>query len=61
MNVVVRATLLRGQDRSIVAEKTFSSVQRASDNRVGPMVAAFDAGVQQVLGGLITWSASAAR
>ena len=55
--VQLRAQLLRATDRSVVAEQLFTGSQRASDNRVGPIVAAYDAAVHDVLGKLAGWTA----
>ncbi len=55
--VQVRAELLRAKDRTVIAEQLFTSAQRASDNRVGPIVQAYDAAVHEVLGKLVSWGA----
>ena len=55
--VQVHAELMRADDRSIVADQMFTSVQRADDNRVGPIVQAYDAAVHEVLAKLVTWTA----
>ena len=56
--VQLRAQLLRSGDRSVVGEQLLTSVQRASDNRVGPIVQAYDAAVHDVLGKLVAWISS---
>lgn len=59
--IQVRAVLVRNNDRAVLAEQLITSTQRASDNRVGPIVAAFDAGVKDVLGKLVAWTGRNAR
>ncbi len=58
--VQVRALLIRTSDRTVAAEKNFSTSQRASDNRVGAIVEAFDQAVQKTLTDLTTWSGAQA-
>jgi cholesterol transport system auxiliary component len=55
--VQLRAQLLRASDRSVVGEQLFTGAQRASDNRVGAIVGAYDAAVHDVLGKLAAWTA----
>ena len=55
--VQLRAQLLRSSDRSVIADQLITSSQRASDNRVGPIVEAYDAAVHDVLGKLVAWTA----
>lgn len=55
--VQVRAQLLRTSDRMVIADQLFTSAQRAGDNRVGPIVQAYDAAVRDVLGKLASWTA----
>ncbi len=54
--VQLRAQLVRTTDRGVIAEQLFTSAQRASDNRVGPIVASYDAAVHEVLGKLVAWA-----
>ena len=54
--VQVRAQLLRATDRTVIGEQLFTSTQRAEDNRVGPIVQAYDAAVHDVLGKLVAWT-----
>jgi cholesterol transport system auxiliary component len=54
--VQLRAQLVRVSDHGVVAEQLFTSAQRASENRVGPIVEAYDAGVRDVLSKLVAWS-----
>ena len=55
--VQVRAQLIRTSDRGVIADQLFTSAQRAGDNRVGPIVSAYDAAVREVLGKLASWAA----
>lgn len=55
--VQVRGQLVRADDRRVIADQMFTSVQRASDNRVGAIVQAYDAAVHDVLGKLAGWTA----
>jgi len=55
--VQVRAQLVRVTDRVVIGEQLFTSAQRADDNRVGPIVQAYDAAVHDVLGKLVSWAA----
>jgi cholesterol transport system auxiliary component len=55
--VEVRADLIRPADRATLAEKTFHVETPAGDNRVGPIVQAYDTSVSKVLGDLTAWSA----
>lgn len=55
--VEMRADLIRSKDRMTLAEKTFRAETPAADNRVGPIVQAYDASVSKVMGELVTWSA----
>jgi cholesterol transport system auxiliary component len=57
VRVQVRATLIRNADRALIAEKMFEAEVPASDNRQGPIVAAFDQAVGQVLGAVRDWTA----
>lgn len=59
--VRVRASLTRNQDNSVVGEKIFESRQPAADNRVGAIVAAYDAGVTDVLSKVVAWTEAQAR
>ncbi|MDO8901824.1 MAG: ABC-type transport auxiliary lipoprotein family protein [Phenylobacterium sp.] len=54
--VRLRATLVSRGDRALIAEEIFEAQVRASDNRVGQIVAAFDAGTGEVLTQLVDWS-----
>lgn len=59
--VRVRAALTRNQDNSVVGEQIFESRQPAADNRVGAIVAAYDAGVTDVLSKVVPWTERVAR
>jgi ABC-type uncharacterized transport system auxiliary subunit len=58
--VQVRATLLRNADRAMVGEKMFDAEVAAAGNRQGPIIAAFDQAVGQVLTGVRDWTATTA-
>ena len=53
--VTVRATLDRQSDLGLVGTQEFEAQVPASENRVGPMVAAYDAATSKVVGDLVTW------
>lgn len=55
--VRVQASLLSTKDRSVIGETTIESRKPASDNRVGPIVQAYDAATGEVIGQLIAWTA----
>ena len=52
----VHAVLVRASDRAVVGDQLFSVAVRARENRVGAIVSAFDAGVSQLLGKLVSWT-----
>ena len=56
--VRIRATLVNPVDRTVAGEQLFTATRRASENRVGPIVAAFDGAVQDALAKLVAWTAS---
>ncbi len=58
--IAVRATLVRNADRTIIGEKMFETTVAASDNRQGPIVAAFDTGVSKIVGDIRTWTSATA-
>jgi cholesterol transport system auxiliary component len=60
VRVQVRATLTRNADRALIGEKMFDAQVPAADNRQGPIVAAFDQAVGQVLAGVRDWTAATA-
>jgi cholesterol transport system auxiliary component len=55
--VVVRArALLTRDNRNVAGEQIFEAQVRASDNRVGAIVPAYDAALSQVLAKLVAWA-----
>jgi cholesterol transport system auxiliary component len=54
--VRVRAVLARASDRSVVSEKTFDAESRASDNRMGAIVQAYDQATTDVIGQIVAWT-----
>jgi cholesterol transport system auxiliary component len=58
--VQVRATLIRNADHSVVGEKMFEASVPATDNRQGPIVAAFDAATGKVIADLRAWTGATA-
>ena len=54
--VHLHATLARQSDLSVIGEKEFDATAPASDNRVAPIVAAYDAATTQVVGALVAWT-----
>jgi cholesterol transport system auxiliary component len=53
--VTVRATLDRQSDLTMVGTQEFEAQVPASDNRIAPMVAAYDAATTKVVGDLVAW------
>lgn len=53
--VTVRGVITDSQTRGLVGDRLFTASVRASDNRVGAIVPAFDQALGQVLGELVTW------
>ncbi len=58
--VQLHAVLIRTEDHAIIADQVFTASKRAADNRMGPIVQAYDDAVQEVLSNLATWTAHAA-
>ena len=56
VNVQVHAVLIRGVDRQVVAEKTFSTRKPVRENRLAGIVGAFDAATSQTLGQIVDWT-----
>jgi len=54
--VRVRATLVSNQTHAVLADRLLSASARASDNRQGPIVAAFQSAVRDVIGQLIAFT-----
>jgi cholesterol transport system auxiliary component len=59
--VQIHAALLRADTRTVLAEQEITASARAADNRVGPIVAAYDAAVKDALGKLVAWTGQNAR
>ena len=55
--VEVRSLLTKADDRSLIGEKVFRAEVRAADNRLGPIVAAYDQATHAVLAQLTPWTA----
>jgi cholesterol transport system auxiliary component len=58
--VQVRALVSRADTRALLAERVFDVQVRAADNRLGPIVSAYDQAVNQTLNELVPWVAAAA-
>ncbi|WP_241209810.1 ABC-type transport auxiliary lipoprotein family protein [Brevundimonas fluminis] len=59
--MTVRARLVGLPDREIEAERTFTVQTPATENRVGPIVAAYDAGSRDLAEQIAGWIESTAR
>ena len=59
--VEARAVLTSLTQKAAVGEKLFHAEQLAADNRVGPIVEAFNSATGQVLGGLASWTQTEAQ
>jgi cholesterol transport system auxiliary component len=53
--VHLHGTLERQSDLGVVAEKEFDTTAPASDNRVGPIVEAYNQATTQAVGDLVAW------
>jgi cholesterol transport system auxiliary component len=53
--VHLHASLTRQSDLSVVADKEFDATAPASDNRVGPIVEAYDQATTQAVGDMVAW------
>jgi len=53
--VQVRGVISRTGDRALVGDQIFEAKVKAADNRVGPIVAAFDEANAKVIGDLVGW------
>ncbi len=53
--IAVRGVITRNRDRALMGEQVFTARIRASENRVGAIVPAYNAALSQVLGQLIAW------
>jgi cholesterol transport system auxiliary component len=58
--VALNAELFRAADRNALATQAFEVEKPAGDNRVGAIVAAYDAAVSDVLGQVTAWTAKEA-
>lgn len=54
--VRVRAVLTRSADRTLTGDQVFETKVRASSNRVGSIVQAFDQATAQTIGELVAWA-----
>lgn len=54
--VRVRAQVIRTESRAVASERTFATTVRASDNRVGAIVQAYDQAVGKTLSDIVAWS-----
>ena len=54
--VRVRAQMIRTESRAVAGEQTFTTTVRASDNRVGAIVQAYDQAVGKTLSDIVAWS-----
>jgi len=53
--VEIRAVMTRNGDRALLGDRVFQARVKASENRVGPIVQAYDAANAQVLSDIIAW------
>jgi len=53
--VHLHATMERQSDLAVVGEKEFDATTPASDNRVGPIVEAYDQAATQSVGDMVAW------
>ena len=54
--ITARAQILSREDRSVVAERTFSVSRPASENRVSAIVQAFEAATADINGQIVDWA-----
>jgi cholesterol transport system auxiliary component len=57
--VQVRGVLNRSSDRALVGDQVFEARVKASDNRIGPIVEAYDGATGKVLGDITAWVSGA--
>ena len=57
----VRGVMSGGKDRSQVQERIFEAQVKAGENRVGPIVAAYDKAVADVLAEIVAWTNEQAK
>ena len=53
--VTVRGVITRNRDRALMGDQVFTARVRATENRVGAIVPAYNAALSQVLGALVGW------
>lgn len=56
--VSMRATIVRNKDRTILGEQIFTASKRAGDNRIAPIVDAYDGAVKESLAAMADWAAA---
>jgi cholesterol transport system auxiliary component len=59
--VTARARILRYPERTVVAERAFSVRQPATENRVGPIVEAFDTASRDLNTQIVAWTEETVR
>lgn len=59
--VEARATISSARDRDAIATRMFRAEKPAADNRVGPIVEAFDGAAEQVLREIVSWTGETVR
>lgn len=57
--VEIRAVTTRASDRTLIGDKVFTARVKASDNRVGAIVQAYDQANSQVLAEIVAWVSAA--
>ncbi|HEY2708080.1 MAG TPA: ABC-type transport auxiliary lipoprotein family protein [Caulobacteraceae bacterium] len=55
VTIVMRATLDRASDSALIGTRVFEADVPAGDNRIGPIVQAFDQATTKVVGDLVAW------
>ena len=56
ITLVARVRLLNAQERSVTAERVFTVEQPAGENRVGPIVSAFDTATRELNSQIVAWT-----
>jgi cholesterol transport system auxiliary component len=59
--VEARATLISVKTRAVIGTRMFHAEHKASDNRTGPIVEAYDAAVAELMNQLVRWTADTAK
>lgn len=57
--VQVRGVINRSSDRALVGDQVFEARVKAADNRVGPIIEAYDSATGEVLSDVTTWVSAA--